>query len=65
MPQVESFVPLQAARYTSSACVTLAQFDAYIKALQVALDPGVASRARKREFVKYFDHFDLLQTAIN
>jgi len=33
--------------------------------LQAALDPSVASRARKGEFVKCFDHFDLLQTAIN
>jgi hypothetical protein len=35
MPQVHSFVPLQAARCASSAYVTLAQFDAYTKALQV------------------------------
>jgi transposase-like protein len=33
--------------------------------LYAALDPAVASRARKGEFVKCFDHFDLLQTAIN
>ena len=33
--------------------------------LQAALDPSVASRARKGEFVTCFDHFDLLQTAIN
>jgi transposase-like protein len=33
--------------------------------LQAALDPTVASRARRGEFVKCFDHFDLLQTAIN
>ncbi len=33
--------------------------------LQAALDPSVASRARQREFVKYFDHFRLLQTAIH
>src|SRR5215467_6168156 len=33
--------------------------------LQAALDPAIASRARKGEFVTYFDHFDLLQTAIN
>jgi ISXO2-like transposase domain len=33
--------------------------------LQAALDPSVARRARKGEFVKCFDHFDLLQTAIN
>jgi transposase len=30
-----------------------------------ALDPAIASRARKGEFVKCLDHFDLLQTAIN
>src|SRR5215470_1524156 len=33
--------------------------------LQAALDPTIASRAKKGEFVKYLDHFDLLQTAIN
>jgi transposase-like protein len=33
--------------------------------LHAALDPAIASRARKGEFVKCFDHFDLLQTAIN
>jgi transposase len=33
--------------------------------LQVALDPALASRARQGEFVKCFDYFDLLQTAIN
>jgi transposase len=33
--------------------------------LQAALDPAIASRARQGEFVKCFDHFDLLQTAIN
>jgi hypothetical protein len=33
--------------------------------LQASLDPAIASRAKKGEFVKCFDHFDLLQTAIN
>src|SRR6266702_3473304 len=33
--------------------------------LQAALDPTIANRAKKGEFVKCFDHFDLLQTAIN
>ena len=33
--------------------------------LQAALDPTIASRAKKGEFVMGFDHFDLLQTAIN
>ena len=33
--------------------------------LQVALDPAIASRARRGEFVKCLDYFDLLQTAIN
>src|SRR5262245_9714031 len=33
--------------------------------LQVALDPTSASRARRGEFVRCFDHFDLLQTPIN
>ena len=28
--------------------------------LQAALDPAIASRAKKGEFVKCFDHFDLL-----
>ena len=33
--------------------------------LQAALDPTIARRAKKGEFVKCFDHFDLLQSAIN
>jgi hypothetical protein len=33
--------------------------------LRAALDPTIANRARRGEFVKCFDHFDLLQTAIN
>ena len=33
--------------------------------LQAALDPTIARRAKKGEFVKCFDHFELLQTAIN
>jgi hypothetical protein len=33
--------------------------------LQAALDPAMARRAKKGEFVTCFDHFDLLQTAIN
>jgi len=33
--------------------------------LQAALDPAIASRARRGEFVACFDHFDLLQTAVN
>jgi transposase len=33
--------------------------------LQAALDPSVASKARKGEFVRWLDHFDLLQTMIN
>jgi hypothetical protein len=33
--------------------------------LQAALDPAIASRARRGDFVKDFDHFDLLQTVIN
>ena len=33
--------------------------------LRAALDPSIASRARRGEFVQYLDHFDLLQTAIN
>ena len=33
--------------------------------LHAAVDPSVASRAKQGEFVRCFDHFDLLQTAIN
>jgi transposase-like protein len=33
--------------------------------LHAALDPTIVSKARKGDFVKCFDHFDLLQTAIN
>ena len=33
--------------------------------LRAALDPTIARRARRGEFVKYLDHFDLLQIAIN
>jgi hypothetical protein len=33
--------------------------------LRAALDPTVARRARKEEFIKCLDHVDLLQTAIN
>ena len=33
--------------------------------LRAALDPTIARQARKGEFVKYLDHFDLLQSAIN
>jgi hypothetical protein len=33
--------------------------------LHAALDPAMASRAKKGDFVKCLDHFDLLQTAIN
>jgi hypothetical protein len=33
--------------------------------LYAALDPAIARRARKGEFVGYLDHFDLLQIGIN
>jgi transposase-like protein len=33
--------------------------------LQAALEPAIASRAKRGEFVRCFDHFDLLQTPIN
>jgi hypothetical protein len=33
--------------------------------LPAALDPAITRRARQGEFVRWFDHFDLLQTAIN
>jgi transposase-like protein len=33
--------------------------------LHAALDPGVASKARKGDFVKALDHFELLQSPIN
>ena len=44
------------------------QYNAFEQAeliLQAALDPAIARRAKKGEFVTCFDHFDLLQTAIN
>jgi hypothetical protein len=33
--------------------------------LHAALDPAVASRAKKGEFVRCLDHFNLLQITIN
>jgi hypothetical protein len=33
--------------------------------LRAALDPTIARKAKRGEFVKYLDHFDLLQSAIN
>jgi len=33
--------------------------------LRAALDPTIASQAKRGKFVKYLDRFDLLQTAIN
>jgi hypothetical protein len=33
--------------------------------LHAALDPTIASKARKGDFVRWMDHFDLLQTVIN
>lgn len=33
--------------------------------LYAALDPNIADKARKGEFVKSFDHFQLLHTNIN
>ena len=33
--------------------------------LHAALDPSIASKARKGDFVRWLDHFDLLQTVIN
>jgi hypothetical protein len=33
--------------------------------LRAALDPTIARRARKGALVTCFDHFDLLQTALN
>jgi len=33
--------------------------------LRVALDPTIARKAKKGELVTRFDHFDLLQMAIN
>ena len=44
------------------------QYNAFEQAeliLQAALDPTIASKARKGDFIRCFDHFDLLQTAIN
>jgi hypothetical protein len=33
--------------------------------LYAALDPAIASKARKGDFVRCLDHFDLLQSPIN
>jgi transposase-like protein len=33
--------------------------------LRAALDPTIARKAKRGEFVKYLDHFDLLQSVIN
>ncbi len=33
--------------------------------LQATLEPAIAQRARRGEFITYLDHFDLLQTVIN
>jgi hypothetical protein len=33
--------------------------------LQAALDPAIARRAKKEEFVRCLDHFALLQSPIN
>ena len=33
--------------------------------LRVAFDPAIATKARRGEFVKCLDHFNLLQIAIN
>jgi transposase len=44
------------------------QYNAFEQAeliLQAALDPTITSRIKRGEFVRCFDHFDLLQTAIN
>jgi transposase-like protein len=44
------------------------QYNAFEQAeliLQAALDPAIARRAKKGEFVTCFDHFNLLQTARN
>jgi transposase len=40
-------------------------FDQAELILQAALNPTIADRARRGEFVRCFDHFDLLQTPIN
>jgi hypothetical protein len=41
----------------------LTAFEQAEMSLYAALDPAVASRARQGDFVKYLDHFNLLQTA--
>ncbi len=43
----------------------LTAFEQAERILYAALDPAIASKARKGDFVKCLDHFDLLQTAIN
>jgi hypothetical protein len=43
----------------------LTAFEQAERILYAALDPGVASRAKKGEFVTCLDQFELLQCAIN
>ena len=40
-------------------------FEQAERILYAALDPTIASKARKGDFVRWMDHFDLLQTVIN
>jgi hypothetical protein len=40
-------------------------FEQAERRLLAALEPAIAGRARRGEFVACWDHFDLLQTAIN
>jgi hypothetical protein len=42
----------------------LAAFEQAEMILYAALDPAIASKARKGDFVRCLDHFNLLQTAI-
>jgi hypothetical protein len=44
---------------------SLTAFEQAEMILYAALDPAVASKARKGDYVKVLDHFDLLQTVRN
>src|SRR5215471_20215959 len=50
---------------TSEGQWATTKFDGVWMILYAALDPAVASRARRGDFVRCLDHFDLLQTARN
>jgi hypothetical protein len=51
--------------YTTRNFHQLTAFEQAEMILYAALDPAVARRAKKGEFVTCLDHFELLQAAIN